>query len=88
MLGFHAHPLMPSLALDADGGWLNVNADTAASAVAGALEGDHDGVVGTAEAARVLTHAVVIAEMPEIAECDVGKKGALSRSHPADDGAH
>ena len=40
MLGFHAHPLMPSLALDADGGWLNVNADTAASAVAGALEAD------------------------------------------------
>jgi acetylglutamate kinase len=27
-------PVIPSLALDADGGWLNVNADTAAAAVA------------------------------------------------------
>jgi acetylglutamate kinase len=33
-------PIIPSLALDADGGWLNVNADTAASAVAGALKAD------------------------------------------------
>ena len=33
-------PVIPSLALDADGGWLNVNADTAASAVAGALQAD------------------------------------------------
>ncbi|VTT98608.1 acetylglutamate kinase : Acetylglutamate kinase OS=Planctomyces maris DSM 8797 GN=argB PE=3 SV=1: AA_kinase [Gemmataceae bacterium] len=33
-------PVVPSLALDADGGWLNVNADTAASAVAGALKAD------------------------------------------------
>ncbi|MBA4187942.1 MAG: acetylglutamate kinase [Planctomycetaceae bacterium] len=32
--------VIPSLALDADGGWLNVNADTAASAVAGALKAD------------------------------------------------
>jgi acetylglutamate kinase len=31
-------PVVPSLALAADGGWLNVNADTAASAVAGALK--------------------------------------------------
>jgi acetylglutamate kinase len=30
-------PLIPSLALDADGGWLNVNADTAAAAVAAHL---------------------------------------------------
>lgn len=37
----HGHvPIIPSLALDADGGWLNVNADTAASAVAGALKAD------------------------------------------------
>lgn len=33
-------PVIPSLALGADGGWLNVNADTAASAVAGALHAD------------------------------------------------
>jgi acetylglutamate kinase len=33
-------PVIPSLALDADGKWLNVNADTAASAVAGALKAD------------------------------------------------
>ncbi len=33
-------PIVPSLARDADGGWLNVNADTAASAVAGALGAD------------------------------------------------
>jgi acetylglutamate kinase len=33
-------PVIPSLALHEDGGWLNVNADTAASAVAGALEAD------------------------------------------------
>lgn len=32
--------VVPSLALDDDGGWLNVNADTAASAVAGALQAD------------------------------------------------
>lgn len=30
-------PVIPSLALDADGGWLNVNADTAAAAVAANL---------------------------------------------------
>ena len=33
-------PVIPSLALDADGTWLNVNADTAASAVAGAFPAD------------------------------------------------
>jgi acetylglutamate kinase len=33
-------PVIPSLALDADGKWLNVNADTAASAVAGALKAE------------------------------------------------
>ena len=33
-------PVIPSLALDAGGNWLNINADTAASAVAGALEAD------------------------------------------------
>lgn len=36
-LGGDAIPVVPSLARAADGGWLNVNADTAASAVAGAL---------------------------------------------------
>ena len=30
-------PIIPSLALDEDGGWLNINADTAAAAVAGNL---------------------------------------------------
>src|SRR5262249_32741678 len=30
-------PVIPSLAADAEGGWLNVNADTAAAAVASAL---------------------------------------------------
>jgi acetylglutamate kinase len=33
-------PVVPSIALQEDGGWLNVNADTAASAVAGALKAD------------------------------------------------
>ncbi len=33
-------PVIPSLALHEDGGWLNVNADTAASAVAGAMQAD------------------------------------------------
>lgn len=33
-------PVIPSIALQEDGGWLNVNADTAASAVAGALKAD------------------------------------------------
>jgi acetylglutamate kinase len=33
-------PVIPSLALQEDGGWLNVNADTAAAAVAGALQAD------------------------------------------------
>lgn len=33
-------PVIPSLAIDTDGGWLNVNADTAASAVAGALNAE------------------------------------------------
>jgi acetylglutamate kinase len=32
--------VLPSLALDAAGGWLNVNADTVASAVAGALKAE------------------------------------------------
>jgi acetylglutamate kinase len=31
-------PVIPSLAIDADGGWLNVNADTAAAAVAAQLQ--------------------------------------------------
>jgi acetylglutamate kinase len=39
-LGNRFVPIIPSLALDTDGGWLNVNADTAASAVAGALKAD------------------------------------------------
>lgn len=33
-------PIIPSLARDTDGGWLNINADTAASAVAGSLKAD------------------------------------------------
>ena len=33
-------PVIPSLALDADGGWLNVNADTAAAAVAANLRAE------------------------------------------------
>lgn len=33
-------PVIPSLAIDQDRGWLNVNADTAASAVAGALKAE------------------------------------------------
>lgn len=33
-------PVIPSLASHADGGWLNVNADTAAAGVAGALHAD------------------------------------------------
>lgn len=36
----HLIPLIPSLALDADERWLNVNADTAASAIAGALKAE------------------------------------------------
>jgi acetylglutamate kinase len=33
-------PVIPSLAIDADEGWLNVNADTAAAAVAGQLQAE------------------------------------------------
>ncbi len=33
-------PVLPSLALDADGGWLNINADTAAAAVAANLRAE------------------------------------------------
>ena len=33
-------PVIPSLAIDAEGGWLNVNADTAAAAVAGHLRAE------------------------------------------------
>lgn len=33
-------PVIPSLAIDADGNWLNVNADTAAAAVAGELQAE------------------------------------------------
>src|SRR5262249_15966286 len=33
-------PVLPSLAVDADDGWLNVNADTAAAAVAAALKAE------------------------------------------------
>jgi acetylglutamate kinase len=33
-------PVIPSLALDAEGGWLNVNADTAAAAVAASLQAE------------------------------------------------
>jgi acetylglutamate kinase len=33
-------PVIPSLAVDADGGWLNVNADTAAAAVAAHLKAE------------------------------------------------
>ncbi len=33
-------PVIPSLAIDADGGWLNVNADTAAAGVAAQLRAE------------------------------------------------
>ncbi len=33
-------PVLPSVALDKDGGWLNVNADTAAAAVAAELRAE------------------------------------------------
>jgi acetylglutamate kinase len=33
-------PVIPSLAIDADGGWLNINADTAAAAVAAHLQAE------------------------------------------------
>src|SRR5581483_4770626 len=33
-------PVLPSLALDSDGGWLNINADTAAAAVAANLRAE------------------------------------------------
>ncbi|HEY2785585.1 MAG TPA: acetylglutamate kinase [Fimbriiglobus sp.] len=33
-------PVIPSLAVDSEGGWLNVNADTAAAAVAGAVQAE------------------------------------------------
>ena len=33
-------PVIPSLALDSDGGWLNVNADSVAAGLAGALESE------------------------------------------------
>jgi acetylglutamate kinase len=33
-------PVIPSVALDSDGGWLNINADTAAAAVAAQLEAE------------------------------------------------
>jgi acetylglutamate kinase len=37
----HDHvPVIPSLALDTDGGWLNVNADTVAAAVAGSVKAE------------------------------------------------
>jgi acetylglutamate kinase len=39
-LGSEEVCIIPSLAIDADGQWLNVNADTAASAVAGSLKAD------------------------------------------------
>jgi acetylglutamate kinase len=35
-----AMPVVPSLAVDGEGGWLNVNADTAAAAVAGAVQAE------------------------------------------------
>ena len=37
-------PVLPCLAIDADGGWLNVNADTAAAAVAGAFDPPGDAI--------------------------------------------
>jgi len=40
IIGKSRLPIVPSLALDSEGKWLNVNADTAASAVAGALKAD------------------------------------------------
>ena len=40
VLDAHKVPVLPSLALDTSENWLNVNADTAASAVAGALKAD------------------------------------------------
>jgi acetylglutamate kinase len=38
--GYDYVQVIPSIARDAGGGWLNINADTAASAVAGALKAD------------------------------------------------
>jgi acetylglutamate kinase len=38
--GGHLIPIIPCVALDSAGGWLNVNGDTAAAAVAGALKAE------------------------------------------------
>ena len=53
----------------------------------GADEGDGEGIVGVAEAAGVLAHGVVVAEVAQLAEGHVGEDAAVGGAHPADDGA-
>lgn len=79
-------PVIPSLAVDADGGWLNVNADSVASGVAGALEAesvlfltDTPGVLKDRHDPKSLLPKLTVAECRELIAAGVIDGGMIPK---------
>lgn len=79
-------PVVPSLAVDADGGWLNVNADSVASGVAGALEAesvlfltDTPGVLRDRHDPKSLLPKLTVAECKELIAAGVIDGGMIPK---------
>lgn len=79
-------PVVPSLAVGSDGGWLNVNADTAAAAVAGAFKAqqavfltDTPGVLRNRAEPRSLLPRLTEAECRELIASDVIDGGMVPK---------
>jgi acetylglutamate kinase len=79
-------PVLPSLAIGPDGGWLNVNADTAASAVAGALKAeaclfltDTPGVLRSVSDSGSLIPRLTVAECRELIASGVIDGGMIPK---------
>lgn len=79
-------PVIPSMCLDADGGKLNVNADTAATAVAQALSAeklvflsDVPGVLRDADDPDSLIHSLTAAEARELIDSGVIASGMIPK---------
>jgi len=86
-------PIIPSVALDEAGGWLNVNADTAAAAVAAQLHAeklvlltDTAGILLDAAQCKDLMARGVIDEgmIPKVEACLEGLQAGLSKTHIID----
>lgn len=79
-------PVLPSLALDADGGWLNVNADSAAAAVAARLQAeklvfltDTPGLLRDRNDEATLIRSLGADEVPELIRTRVIDEGMIPK---------